>query len=111
MSFSTTIFEVLLPQQTLATGSTTASLGNLSNEVPSVYKVMSEVSEVADSIVTTTLFSRTAEGEVPQQMGIIETQGGGELAERNIPPGIEVSASTVVSGADTPVSLLGTSDV
>lgn len=81
---------------------------DLSADPPSSYQVLNESPETVDSVVTTKLMSRTAEGEVPQQHAIIESHGGGDSGVVAIPPGVEVSSDTDVAGADTDVTLYGT---
>lgn len=111
MSCSTTIFEVYVPKQMVVSGGTVAAAINLSAEAPTAYKVGTDVTETASTVVTTTVLSRTAEGEVPQQQCVIESQGGGDIGESAVAPGIEVTTSTVVSGADTDVGVGGTSNI
>lgn len=102
---------MFVPKQTLVDGTTTESVINVSPEAPTAYKVGTDVTETADSIVTTTVSTRTAEGEVPQQQCVIESQGGGDIGEAAVAPGIEVTTSTAVSGADTDVGVGGTSNL
>lgn len=100
-----------MPKQTVASGVTIGDVINVSPEAPAAYKVGTDVTETADAVVTTTVSSRTADGEVPQQQCVIESQGGGDVGEAAIAPGIEVTTSTAVSGADTDVAVMGTSNV
>lgn len=92
-------------------GETVAAAISLSDEAPTEYKVGTDVAEAASVIVTTTVSSRTAEGEVPQQQCVIESQGGGDIGESAVNPGIEVTTSTAVSGEDTDVGVGGTSNI
>lgn len=95
----------LLPFQLLAEDSTTNVSDTMDDDPPASYVLQSEVAEAADVLVTTVLSSSTAEGEVPQQQAIIESQGGGDSGIVTVNPGIELSASVDVSGAGTSVGL------
>lgn len=92
-------------------GTSVGDVISLIDEAPTDYKVGTDVTETTDAVVTTTVSSRTADGEVPQQQCVIESQGGGDIGEAAVAPGIEVTTSTAVSGADTDVGVTGTSNI
>lgn len=71
------------------------------------YLVQSEVDEVASSVTTSVISTSTAEGEVPQQQCVTESQGGGEVGQTVINPSIEVTVATSVSGADSTFGIDG----
>lgn len=96
---------ILLALQFLAMGSTTNVSVNLGSDVPETYEVSSEVEETASTVVTATVSSSTAEGEVSQQQVIIESQGGGDTGKTTVAPGTRVDATVNVTGAGTDVGL------
>lgn len=98
-------FQSLLPRQLLSQDSTTDVSDSMAGDTPVSYELKSTVEESADAIVTTTISSSTAEGEVPQQQVITESSGGEELGMITFNPGEEVSASVNVTGDDVTMEL------
>jgi len=99
---------VLLPSQVLGVDTTTEVSDDVSGSLPNTYAVQDTVSETASTIVKTTLSSVSADGEVPQQQAVVESQGGDSIGTTVIKPGVQVNASVAVTGAGTNVELLGT---
>lgn len=97
----------LLTKQTLVNGTDITVGEDLTAAPPTSYAVSTDITETTSSIVTATVYSQSAEGEVPQQQAVTESQGGGDLGTTNIAPGQRVSARIQVSGADTDVGASG----
>lgn len=93
----------LLPYQQLDE-STVTDVSD-TNDLGATYALRNEVDAAIDTVVTTTISSSTAEGEVPQQQAIIETRGGDEVGVTVVAPGAELSASVAVEGANANVEL------
>lgn len=70
------------------------------------YDLGTDVTETADTVVTTVISASTAEGEVPQQQCVIESQGGGDVGVARVDPKLRVHArmSVTVAGTDAGMS-------
>lgn len=100
---------ILFPNQQINAGSSVQVDDDLRASLPSTYQLESNIpNETASTVVTTVISSQTADGEVPQQQVIIESQGGGEVGKTALPPGVQVRAVTSVAGAATNVELTRT---
>jgi len=93
----------LFPLQLLASSASTSD--DMGGTPPAEYELRNRVVEAPGAVMTTTISSRTAEGEVPQQQAVIETQGGNETGIVVISPGVEVSVDIDVAGTNTSVEL------
>jgi len=93
----------LFPLQLLASSASTSD--DMGGTPPAEYELKNVVVEAPGAVMTTTISSRTAEGEVPQQQAIIETNGGDEVGIVVLSPGVEVSVDIDVSGTNTSVEL------
>lgn len=93
----------LFPLQLLASSASTSD--SMGGDPPAEYELKNVVVEALSAVVTTVISSRTAEGEVPQQQAIIESQGGGETGIVVLSPGVEVSVDIDVAGANTSLEL------
>jgi hypothetical protein len=102
-----TYFKDLMPSQLLSVDSVTNVSDDLRQDLPSAYKVNSTIADIASTVVSIVYRSRTAEGEVPQQHAVSESNGGDETAQVVIPPGIQVDARVQVGGAAATVALSG----
>lgn len=71
------------------------------------YAVQSDVDETASIVVTSTISRSTADGEVPQQQCVVESQGGGDQGQTVIDSGISIQVNTSVSGADATAGITG----
>lgn len=97
----------LLTKQTLIDGTDITVAEDLVADPPTSYAVSDDITETVDSIVTTTVFNETAEGEVPQQQCVLESNGGEEIGTTTVNPGQHVFVRVQVAGADTDVGLSG----
>jgi hypothetical protein len=93
----------LFPLQLLASSAGTSD--SMGGDPPVEYELKNTVIEATGAVVTTVISSRTAEGEVPQQQAIIESQGGSEVGIVVLSPGVEVSMDIDVAGTNTSVEL------
>jgi hypothetical protein len=93
----------LFPLQLLASSASTSD--NMGGDPPAEYELKNVVIEASGAVVTTVISSRTADGEVPQQQAIIESQGGGETGIVVLSPGVEVSVDIDVAGTNTSLEL------
>lgn len=98
----------LLTKQTLDSGTDTTVGDDLTAEAPTSYGVNNDITETVSAVVTTTIYNETADGEVPQQQCVLESQGGDEIGQTIVNPGQRIRARVQVSGANTPVGLSGT---
>jgi uncharacterized membrane-anchored protein len=101
-----TIFDVLNPKDTLGIGSFDMSV-TFSGVLPSVYSVWNDNDASSSALSTTSIYSKTADGETPQLQAVIESSGGEDMGAVSVVPGIEVSARTVISGAAISGGLTG----
>jgi hypothetical protein len=93
----------LFPLQLLASSASTSD--SMGGDPPAEYELKNVVVEAPSAVVTTVISSRTAEGEVPQQQAIIESQGGDEVGIVVLSPGVEVSVDIDVAGTNTSLEL------
>lgn len=84
-------------------GSATATMAGDAGE----YMIESDVDEAAGMVVRSVISSSTAEGEVPQQQCVIESQGGGELGQAIIGPANSVTVDVSVTVADSTFGIVG----
>lgn len=80
-----------LNESTITEVSDDAALG-------ATYALRNEI-DPTSAVVTTTISSSTAEGEVPQQQAVIESRGGDEIGVTIVAPGSELTAAVAI--ADT----------
>lgn len=97
----------LLTKQTLVDGTDITVAEDLVAAPPASYELSDNITETVDSVVRTTVFNETAEGEVPQQQCVLESNGGEDVGTTFINPGQHVFARVQVTGADTDVGLSG----
>lgn len=71
------------------------------------YGVQSDIDETASIVANSVIACSSAEGETPQQMAVIESQGGGVVGETFVRSGRSVKISTTISGADTTIGVTG----
>ena len=75
---------------------------------PASYLAQTDNEESASAVITNTLYSRTADGEVPQQQAVIESRGGGDVGAAVINPGIEVTNVFSTTGDVITAGITGT---
>ena len=95
------------PKDTLAAGTTVSAAAGFEAAAPSTYRVVTDNDEVTDVIISESYYSRTADGEVPQLHSVVESTGGGAYGTCAIPPGIEVTTTLNVTGADAVAGVVG----
>lgn len=100
----------LLTKQTLVNGTDITVAEDLVSDPPVSYELSNNITETIDSVVRTTVFNETAEGEVPQQQCVLESNGGEDIGTTTVNPGQHVFARVQVAGADTDVGLSGVSN-
>lgn len=100
----------LLTKQVLLDGTDMIVAEDLVAAPPSSYDVGDSITETAGSVVTTTVFNETAEGETPQQQCVLESNGGDDAGATVVNPGQHVFVRVQVEGADTAVGLSGVSN-
>lgn len=100
----------LLTKQTLANGTDIIVAEDLVASPPTSYEVSDSITETASSVVTTTVFNETTEGETPQQQCVIESNGGDDTGTTIVNPGQHVFVRVQVTGANTDVGLSGVSN-
>lgn len=96
---------MLAARDTIDSGIVTVAISSALTS--SAYVVQSEIDETSNVVVNAVLSSSTAEGEVPQQQCVIETQGGGEFGETVINSGISVQTQISVTGATATGGIAG----
>jgi hypothetical protein len=94
----------------MAIGSTRA-LVSYPSSVPTTYGVQNDNEAATSAVLTTQIYSRSAEGEVPQLQAVIESRGGEDAGITTIVGGVEVSAVQTLTGAAIDGGLSGTDAV
>lgn len=84
-----------------------SSLVSFPTNAPATYVVQNDDDAATGTEMFVALYSRTAEGEVPQLQSVLASSGGENIGSASIAPGIEVSASVTISGAAIVTGLIG----
>lgn len=71
------------------------------------YMIESDVDEAASMVMRSVISSSAAEGEVPQQQCVIESQGGGDFGQAIIGPANSVTVDVSVTVADSTFGIVG----
>lgn len=87
---------------------TSSLVAGLGSTPPTSYGVQNDDEASASTEMTVSVYSRTADGEVPQLQVALKSSGGENTGLTNIAPGIEVSANVTISGAAITSGLVGT---
>jgi hypothetical protein len=100
----------LFTKQTLNIGADLMVTEDLVNDPPQSYDLSNSITETASSVVTTTVFSESAEGETPQQQCVLTSNGGDDTGTTKVNPGQHVFVRLQVAGANTDIGLSGVSN-
>lgn len=84
-----------------------SSLVSFPTNAPAAYVVQNDDDAATGAEMSVALYSRTADGEVPQLQATLASSGGENSGSVSVAPGIEVSARVAISGAAITTGLIG----
>jgi hypothetical protein len=111
MRCATTIFDAPVPKVSIDAGTGASMAIRFEGQTPVSYAVQTDSDETASAVINASIYSRSADGEVPQLQCAVSSQGGGDIGSTIVAPGIEVTVNLTTSGADVPVGITGSSNI